>query len=153
MNTNIQIKALLGAVVVMSTLSIGTNAYAGGDLGNLIKSIVPGSEVIVDPLDQINAQTKIAEQLAAQAMNSYIPGSGTAYMATVIPQGGGVIPAPQRGGGFAAPNGGGFYPVQQQLGARCATPQGVFGPGPVQPVGAFCQAMTQWGPMNGQIVQ
>lgn len=85
-------------------------------------------------------------------MDGYAPGTGTAYMATV--QGGGVIPAPQRGG-FPTPNGGGFVPVQQQqqFGARCATPQGVYGPGPVQPVGAFCQAMTQWGPMNGYIVQ
>lgn len=148
MNTNTQIKALLGAVVVMTTLGIGTNAFAGGFFGDVIKSIAPPLAPAVDQAEQINAQTKFVEQLAAQGMNAYIPGSGTAYMATVIPQGGGVIPAPQ-GGGFPTANGGGFYPVQQPLGAFCATPQGVYGPRPVQVVGAFCQV----GSMNGYIVQ
>lgn len=142
MNTNTQIKALLGAVVVVSALGLGTNANAGGFIGDAFKAINPGFAVIVDPIEGINANTKIFERTAGQVMDGYVPGLGTAYMATV--QGGGVIPAPQRGG---------FVPVQQQLGARCATPQGVYGPGPVQVLGAFCQANTPWGPMNGYIVQ
>src|SRR5262249_31519431 len=38
------------------------------------------------------------------------------------------------------------------LGNRCATPAGVFGPGPLNPVGAPCQAMTPFGLQVGQVI-
>jgi len=149
MNTNTQIKALLGAVVVMTALGLGTNAYAdGGDIGNFFKRIDPGLAVIVDPIDNWNSRTKAFEQAGGQVLNTIIPGASI-----FMPQGGGVIPVPPRGG-FPTPNGGGFVPVQQQqqpMGVFCATSQGVYGPGPAQPIGAPCQANTYWGPMPGRI--
>lgn len=41
---------------------------------------------------------------------------------------------------------------QPMLGAHCATPAGVFGPGPVQAVGAPCHAYTPMGPVMGMVV-
>ncbi len=56
-------------------------------------------------------------------------------------------------------NQGGFQPAQPpapqfapRLGNFCATPQGVFGPGPLNPVGMPCHAPTPWGVFFGQVI-
>lgn len=39
------------------------------------------------------------------------------------------------------------------FGQRCATPVGIFGPGPATPLGAPCHAMTPRGPVHGRVIQ
>ncbi|TIM78229.1 MAG: DUF4157 domain-containing protein [Mesorhizobium sp.] len=62
--------------------------------------------------------------------------------------------AKERGYAQWAQSNGGIGPgpvIQPQFGAFCHTPIGRFGPGPVQPMGAFCFVNTMNGPVNGQV--
>lgn len=40
----------------------------------------------------------------------------------------------------------------QRFGNYCATPSGIFGPGPMNPIGSFCHAMTPYGPVPGRVI-
>ena len=44
-------------------------------------------------------------------------------------------------------------PTSPVMGNRCATPAGIFAPGPWNPVGAPCHGNGPYGPVFGQVIQ
>ena len=154
------------ALVLAATVSIASvgvtanNAYAGGVIGDIIEGACGGCGA-GKALDQLNgaAGRPFEKQVVRPLMNSYVPGSGDAFIMGQRIQDGlnrgpgpAVQPTP-----YPQPNGGG-YPTayqpmpQPQMGGACYTPVGVVrGPQFNGPVGTPCWFPTMYGPAQGQV--
>ncbi len=134
MNT---IKTLVAATTI-SLLTL-TNAHAGGFLADVF--IKPFSPELAREADRINHNLgNPVDHGIAAGMNAIVPGTGTALEAGWMIQRSGAL------------NGGGQGQMQQvAMGNFCFTQAGRFGPGPMNPVGSFCQAHTPWGVVAGSV--
>jgi hypothetical protein len=140
----------LKAVFVAASVSVlvMSNAHAGGWIADNI--IAPISPDLARSADQLNAQlgNPVDHAIAAGA-NTILPGSGTAMEGAWAIQRSGVLNAlPQPQGFQPRPA---IQPQQVAMGNFCMTQVGRFGPGPVNQIGAFCQAMTPWGVVPGTV--
>jgi hypothetical protein len=121
-----------------TTLLSSAPASAGGFLGDIVNGVLPGAGTGLDEWNREFKDRQSSESVWNQVMNAQIPN------------------APFRPAQAPTPMNSGPPPMFQQagpLGNFCATNGGVFGPGPVNPVGAPCNAATQWGVFYGQVVQ
>ena len=129
------IKTIVAAAAAsLLTLS---NAHAGGFLADVF--IKPFSPELARAADRINHNLgNPVDHGIAAGMNVIVPGSGTALEAGWAIQRSGVL------------NGVGQVQQQAHMGNFCITQVGRFGPGPMQPIGSFCQAgNTPWGVVAG----
>jgi hypothetical protein len=105
---------------------------AGGFLGDIVNTVVPGVGTRLDTLNEANKQNLIIQ--GAQGP--------TGYSTQTAP---GQIPPPSSLPGGGAGNG--------PPGNFCMTAQGRFGPGPMQPTGSYCFVTTPTGVTYGFVTQ
>lgn len=134
-------KLLLVTAAMVSTIS-ATEAFANcspGFLADLACQAGIIDQQTANGLDQFHAGMgrPIETQIVPAIADAWLPGAGVAL--TTWDQ-------RNRNGGF---NGGSMQ--QQRMGNFCMTQAGRFGPGPVNPIGAPCQAFTPWGVQIGQV--
>jgi hypothetical protein len=115
-------------------------------LGDIVNQVAPGVGTQLDQLNH-NLGNPVDHTIAAGA-NAVVPGSGVALEGAWAVQRSGIL------------NSDGFRPAQPggpapglALGNFCATPVGIFGPGPLNPVGSGCNVNTFNGVVFGQVVQ
>ena|GEM_PF-3545490 len=154
------ISALAAALVIGSVGVATTSAYAcssgfiAGGLCNLgvinnqaSENLDAAHAAMGRPLDHA------ANGVAGAAADIVVPGSGE-----FVTQGLELRDAARRADFGQPPQNGGFQPQplpqpfpQVRLGNVCVTNVGGY-PGPFNPVGTPCQAMTPWGPAIGQVM-
>lgn len=130
----------VNALVLMAAMGlVSVNSLAGGFLGDAINVIAPG---VGTELDRINHQLgNPVDHAAAVVCDAYAPGCGSALEAGWELQ--------RMNNGSRGRGVGSSMPV----GNRCLTQAGVFGPGPINPLGAVCFANTAYGTLQGYVVQ
>ena len=139
------IKTIVAATLAAGTMFSVGNAAAcdltkGGFLAGVVKCVAPPLAPVADAADRMNgALGNPVDHAIAAGANVFVPGSGTALEAGWAIQRSGVL------------NGVGQVPQHVPMGNFCLTPSGRFGPGPMQPIGSFCQAGTPWGFVAGSV--
>lgn len=134
-----KLNAIAAASFLAATL-VASNAQAGGFLADVF--VKPFSPELAATLDGIN-------HVAGNPVDHFIARG----VDTVIP-----------GGGAAMELNWEFQKMQDRLNSRpqntgsamgnyCDTPAGIFGPGPVNPIGSYCWADTAWGPVDGVVTR
>jgi hypothetical protein len=128
MYANITFK-LLGAAAVFGALLTSVPASAGGLGGDIINGFVPG---LGTAADNFNAEIRNRSSDASvwNQVNQGLTFPNQPFR-----------PAPGAAG-----------PPQVRMGNFCGTPQGVFGPGPINPVGSSCHVDFPGGSLWGQVI-
>lgn len=60
------------AVLVVCAFSVNT-AFAGGFIGDIVKNVVPGSDQVVDQVEQFNSQTHVFEDTGTAIVEYLLP--------------------------------------------------------------------------------
>ena len=121
--------------VGLGVVAVSSSAHAGGFLGDIINQVAPG---VGTQLDQLNHNLgNPVDHAGAAALDAWAPGAGRALELGWQVQRRGIL------------NQGGFQGGGIAMGNFCATQAGVFGPGPINPVGQQCFANTSF----GQVIQ
>jgi hypothetical protein len=179
--TNKAVKVAFGlTAIVAANSSFACNLSSGGFFAAVVECAAPSAGPAVRQLDRLNGQMgRPFDRAAAQAVDVVVPGSGAVIQGAWELQRSGVLNGPaanqnrvpqapqqvewnngnnnQQSGRFGRTSTANFPPMQPPmpalvLGNFCATPAGMFGPGPVQPVGSSCNAYTPFGPVFGMVV-
>ncbi|MDG4886863.1 MULTISPECIES: hypothetical protein [unclassified Mesorhizobium] len=118
-----------------------SDAHAGGFLADTF--IKPFNPDLARAADHLNAQLgNPVDHAAAATLDGFVPGAGQALEGAWAIQRSGVLDGFNGGGGPAPQQNWQSqrnWQPQMQVGNFCMTGIGRAGPGPLQPVGAFCQ--------------
>ena len=153
MNRQLLTHAVLGAAIISLGIFGGVgSAHAGGFLADtFVRSWSPG---LADGLDGVSAG--IRDRSSSASVYNHVMGGLGQYD---NPIGRPAQPAAPMPPASAPPLATGPLPMVLPapgglvLGNFCATPAGVFGPGPLNPVGADCNAQTPYGMFFGQVTR
>lgn len=147
------------ALAFSAGISGSAHACSSGFIADVFCQAGVIDQNTANTLDGINAQGKFVERGVATVLDSYVgPGAGEAYLMTQ-----GIGSSSQMGspmGLFPQPQAShasqlGLTPLPSQhisFGNVCATINGGFYPGPMNPIGTPCTALGPWGPEPGQVI-
>lgn len=157
MNCKFLTRVVLGTATISLIIlgGIGPARAGCGLIGCVVNSVLPGVGTLGD-----DAVRGIRQRSSSESVFNHVVGGLGQYD---VPIG---RPAQPTGSSTPPPAAGQLPPPlivgeptmvpaqgNPMWGNFCATPAGVFGPGPVNPVGAGCNAQTPYGMVFGQVTR